>query len=237
MKKLVVGNQKTVLKKEEIIDFVDFLKENDLCKEVVICPSYIFIPYFDKCNFILGSQDVSFKNGGATTGEVSSKQLKSMNVKYSIVGHSERRDMFNDNSTVIVEKINRLFEEDITPILCVGEHLEDKENGNQKDVVAKELMEVFDNISKEKDIVIAYEPIWAIGTGLIPSNNEIEDIISFIKDFTSDKYNKSVKVLYGGSVNSKNIDELNEITVVDGYLIGGASCKKEEFLEIINKCL
>ncbi len=236
MKKVVVGNQKTVLEKDKVLNFVKFFENNDLVKDVVICPSFMFIPYFEKCKFILGSQDVSCKNGGATTGEVSSKQLKSMNVCYSIVGHSERREMFNDLSPVIVEKINRLFEEDITPILCVGENKEEKENNTTKDVIAKELIDVFDNISKDRDVVIAYEPIWAIGTGLVPTIDEINDIISFIKDFVSDKYKKNIKVLYGGSVNSKNIDELNT-SVSDGYLIGGASCKEEEFLHIIERCM
>ena len=236
MKKIVVGNQKASLKKEEIISFVEFFKNKDICKDVVVCPSMIFIPLFEKTQFILGSQDVSVKSGGATTGEVSGVQLKSANIKYTIVGHSERRDMFNELSTTIVEKINKLFENGIIPILCVGEHLEDKNNGHQKDVVARELMEVFDNIPKDKEIIIAYEPIWAIGTGLIPTINEINDIVSFIKDFVSDKYKKNIKVLYGGSVNSKNIDDLNK-TVCDGYLIGGASCKEEEFLHVIERCL
>lgn len=237
MKKIVVGNQKATLKKEEIINFVDYFKNKSICRDVVVCPSMIFIPYFEKTNFILGSQDVSVKSGGATTGEVSGIQLKSVNIRYTIVGHSERRDMFNELSTTIVEKINKLLENDIVPILCVGEHLKDKNNGNQKDIVAKELMEVFDNVSSDKEIIVAYEPIWAIGTGLIPTNNEIEDMLSFIKDFVSDKYKKNIKVLYGGSVNSKNIDELNKISIVDGYLIGGASCKEEEFLHIIEECM
>ena len=236
MKKIVVGNQKAVLEKDSVLNFIKFFENNDLVSEVVICPSFVFIPYFEKSKFILGSQDVSIKNGGATTGDVSSKQLKSMNISYSIVGHSERREIFNDLSTVIVEKINRLYEEGITPILCVGENKEEKENNTTKDVIAKELIDVFDNISKDREIIVAYEPIWAIGTGLVPTLDEIDDIVSFIKDFISDKYKKNVKVLYGGSVNSKNIDELNK-TVSDGYLIGGASCKEEEFLHIIEKCL
>lgn len=237
MKKIVVGNQKTVLKKNDVLDFVSFFKNDDLCKDVVVCPSSLFLPYYENSNFILGSQDVSLKDGGATTGEVSSKQLKSMNVKYSIVGHSERREMFNDLSTTIVEKINRLYDEDIIPILCVGEHLNERTSGSAKDVVARELMEVFDFNVKDKDIVIAYEPIWAIGTGLIPNNQDINEMISFIKDYLNDKYNKNVKVLYGGSVSLKNIDELNTVDIIDGYLIGGASCKKEEFKEIIKKCI
>ena len=138
---------------------------------------------------------------------------------------------------MIVNKINRLFEQDIKVILCVGESLETRKQGSEKDFVAKQLLEIFDNIDKERinDIIIAYEPIWAIGTGLTPTNDEIDEITKYIKDLISDKYNAELKVLYGGSVSMKNVDELNKIEVVDGYLIGGASTKVEEFNYIMER--
>ena len=139
---------------------------------------------------------------------------------------------------MFVQKINNLKEFNIIPIFCVGENLEQKEAGKTKDVVGRQVLEVFDQLDTDimEKIIIAYEPIWSIGTGKIPNNDDIEDVTNYIKDLIQDKYNKRVAVLYGGSVNKSNIDTLNTIDVVDGYLIGGASTKPEEFVYIMNKC-
>lgn len=236
--KLVVGNQKAYLKRDEVLDFIEKTKNYD-CSETIICPSSVYLDlYLDKSNYIVGSQDVSERPLGATTGEISAEQLNSIGVAYSIVGHSERRKDQHETSPMLVNKINRLFQNDITPILCIGETKEEKENNVTKDVVGKQIMEVFEELDpmKLEKIIIAYEPIWSIGTGLIPTNEEIEDTIAYIKDLIVDKYDKRVAVLYGGSVNKGNIDELNKIDLVDGYLIGGASTKAEEFLYIMSKC-
>lgn len=236
--KLVVGNQKAYLKRDEVLDFIEKTKNYD-CSETIICPSSVYLDlYLDKSNYIVGSQDVSERPLGATTGEISAEQLNSIGVAYSIVGHSERRKDQHETSPMLVNKINRLFQNDITPILCIGETKEEKENNVTKDVVGKQIMEVFEELDpmKLEKIIIAYEPIWSIGTGLIPTNEEIEDTIAYIKDLIVDKYDKRVAVLYGGSVNKGNIDELNKIDLVDGYLIGGASTKVEEFLYIMSKC-
>ena len=236
--KLVVGNQKTYLNRNEVLNFIEKTKKGN-CNNVVICPSYIYIDLFlEKSKYLVGSQHVSEKDNGATTGEVSAQQLNSMGVSYSIVGHSERRSDQLENSEMFYNKINRLIENDIIPIFCVGEHLEDKENNITKDVVGKQIMEVFDRLNHEfmEKIIIAYEPIWSIGTGKIPTNDDIEDVTYYIKDLVQDKYGKRVSVLYGGSVNQKNVDTLNMLDVVDGYLIGGASTKPDEFLYIMSKC-
>lgn len=236
--KLIVGNQKTVLNREQVLDFIENTKIID-CSDVVICPSYPYIDlYNNNSKFIVGAQNVSAKESGATTGEVSAEQLKSLNVKYSIVGHSERREYQKENSDIIYDKIINLLKFGIKPILCVGENLEERKSGITKDIIGKEILEVFDRLGNEmiKNIVIAYEPIWAIGTGLIPNNEEIIDIILYIKDLISDKYGGSLLVLYGGSVNKKNITELNTIEVIDGYLIGGASTKSDDFICIIKEC-
>ena len=139
---------------------------------------------------------------------------------------------------MFVDKINNLLNYDIRPIFCIGEKLDQRKSNITKDVVGKQIMEVFDKLSKEniEKIVVAYEPVWAIGTGIVPTNEEIEDMTSYIKDLIQDKYSSRVLVLYGGSVNQKNIDELNLIEPVDGYLIGGASTKADEFLYIMSKC-
>ena len=192
--------------------------------------------YKQNSDYILGAQNVSEKVNGGTTGEISASQLKSMGATLSIVGHSERRQDHNEKSENIVNKLNRLEEQGLNAILCVGESKEQRDEGLAKEFVYQEITEVFDNINNDyfKNIIIAYEPIWAIGTGVIPTNEEIIDMTNYIKDLVEEKYNIDIKVLYGGSVNKNNIDELNKIDVVDGYLIGGASTK-EEFNYIIER--
>ncbi len=209
------------------------------CSEVIICPSYLFMDlYKQNSDYILGAQNVSEKVNGGTTGEISASQLKSMGATLSIVGHSERRQDQNEKSENIVNKLNRLQEQGLNAILCVGESKEQRDDGLAKEFVYQEITEVFDNINKDyfENITIAYEPIWAIGTGVIPTNEEIIDMTNYIKDLVNEKYNINIKVLYGGSVNKNNIDELNKIDIVDGYLIGGASTK-EEFNYIIERTL
>lgn len=235
--KLIVGNQKTTLNKDGVLNFIEGTALVD-CSETVICPSYPYIDiYSNKSNFIVGAQNVSEKGNGATTGEVSAEQLNSLGVKYCIVGHSERRRDQKENSEILYNKIINLLSFDIKPIFCIGEVLEEKESGITKDVIGKQILEVFDrlDVNQLEKVIIAYEPVWAIGTGLTPTVEEIEDTTCYIKDLVSDKYNKSITVLYGGSVSSKNVDELNNVSIVDGYLIGGASTKSTEFNFIIEK--
>lgn len=233
---LIVGNQKTYLNKEEVLDFIEKTSSVD-CSKVVICPSYIYIDlYKETSRYIVGAQNVSEKGNGATTGEISASQLASLGVDYSIVGHSERRDEQKEISENIYNKIVRLLENDIKPLFCIGEHLEEKKSGSTKDVIGKQILEVFDRLDSNMitNIVIAYEPIWAIGTGLTPTNDEIIETVQYIKDLIKDKYGIEIMVLYGGSVSKKNIDLLNEISIIDGYLIGGASIKPDDFLYIIS---
>ena len=236
--KLVVGNQKTYLNRDGVLEFIEKTKKGK-CSNVVVCPSSIYLDmYLEKSKFLVGSQNVSEKGNGASTGEISAEQLNSLGVSYSIVGHSERRSDQHETSEMFYNKITKLFENDIIPIFCVGEKLEEKENNITKDVVGRQVMEVFDKLDPKnmEKVIIAYEPVWSIGTGKVPVNEEIEDVTNYIKDLVQDKYNKRVAVLYGGSVNMKNVDTLNTIDVVDGYLIGGASVKPDEFLYIMEKC-
>lgn len=236
--KLVIGNQKAYINRDAVLDFIEKTR-SPYCKNAIICPSYIYIDlYLDKSEYMVGAQNVSCKGNGASTGEITAEQLNSLGAAYSIVGHSERRADQHEDSNMFVQKINNLKEFNIIPIFCVGENLEQKEAGKTKDVVGRQVLEVFDQLDTDimEKIIIAYEPIWSIGTGKIPNNDDIEDVTNYIKDLIQDKYNKRVAVLYGGSVNKSNIDTLNTIDVVDGYLIGGASTKPEEFVYIMNKC-
>lgn len=236
--KLVVGNQKMYLNRNDVLEFIEKTK-NAHCENAIICPSSLYLDlYLDKSKYNIGGQDVSINNNGASTGDVSASQLSSVGATYCIVGHSERRANYHEDSELIYKKICKLLDSDIIPIFCIGEHLEEKERNVTKDVVGKQIMEVYDNLDKEKmeKIIIAYEPIWSIGTGKVPTNQDIEDVTNYIKDLVLDKYGKRTTVLYGGSVNMKNVDILNEIDVIDGYLIGGASTKADEFLYIMMKC-
>lgn len=235
--KLIVGNQKSYLDENQIESFlekIDYIYGD----KVIICPSSIYFNKFRDKNILLGSQNVSKYDSGATTGELSSEQLKSVGIDFSLVGHSERRQMLGESISDTNTKIKKLLNNLIVPILCVGETEIERDNENTKAVIAKQLdgaLTTLDTDLAEK-VIIAYEPVWAIGTGKIPTNSEIEDIVNYIKDLLKRNYNSSNLVLYGGSVNTKNIDELNKIDVVDGYLIGGASTKIDEFIEIINRC-
>lgn len=236
--KIVVGNQKTYLKRDQVIDFIEKTK-NEKCENVIICPSFIYIDYYlDHSNYIIGGQNVCSEESTSRTGEITASQLSNIGASYSIVAHSERRSNYKETGNDFVNKINCLLENDIKPIFCIGETKSEKENGLTKDIVGKQIIEVFDNLNKEllEKIIVAYEPVWSIGTGLVPTNEEIEEMISYIKDFIQDRYNARVLVLYGGSVNKNNIDTLNKIEVVDGYLIGGASTKVDEFTYIMSKC-
>ena len=258
--KLVIGNQKTYLNRPEVIDFINKTRDSK-CENAIICASFPYLDlYLEDSKYMVGAQNVSVKGNGASTGEISAEQLSSLGVTYTIVGHSERRSDNNETSDMFVSKIkdeleNRkvdkfIFNKSYFKQLSYFENLinkelffqriflEQREANIEKDVVGKQIMEVFDNLDSSiiEKIIVAYEPVWAIGTGKVPTNEEIDDIICYIKDLIQDKYGARLLVLYGGSVNAKNIDELNLVESVDGYLIGGASTKPEEFIYIMNKC-
>lgn len=229
--KLVVGNFKMNLTLNEVNEYIDYFKNKNY-PNVVFAPSSIYLSKFVENGLLTSSQDVSFMDMGAYTGDISSLQLKSIGVKYSIVGHSERRKYYSDDKYVN-SKLKELINNDIIPILCIGETKEEKENGITLEVLKKEIDEAFCGNTTDK-IIIAYEPIWSIGTGVIPTNEEIYDTIKSIKDYVKDKYNTNNKVLYGGSVSNKNINELEKINIIDGYLVGGCSIKKDDFNLLIN---
>lgn len=235
--KLVIGNQKNYLSDTQIQEFKrNFQKVAD--SNFILCPSSIYFHEFKNADVLLGSQNVSLYDSGANTGELSCEQLKSIGVNFSIVGHSERRKQFNETIEDTNVKIKNLLNHKMIPILCIGETKEEKDSGKTKEVLLQELEGAFKNIDNKliDKIIIAYEPIWSIGTGVVPTNNEIEEISMYIRDFVRDNYGCATILLYGGSVNLKNIDKLNEIDIIDGYLIGGASTKINELSQIIDKC-
>lgn len=221
--KYFVCNFKNKLNKDDVIKYSNKIKEIEVKKvKMIICPSLPFLAYFDKTGYSLGSQDISSFMEKTITGEISGEQLKSMGVEYVIVGHSERREYKHEINIDFINKINNALYNDLKVIYCIGETLKDKEEGNTYMVLEKQISEVLNNV-EVKNIVIAYEPVWAIGTGEVPSEREIKENIEFIKDIIKDNYDTKLDVLYGGSVNKDNIANINAIKGVDGFLVGGAS--------------
>lgn len=228
---IIVLNNKSNLNKNEFIEYQEELSKLNSPYDVVLCPTYTNISLFNLNNILLGSQNVSNNNEGAFTGEISAKNLKSYNVKYSLVGHSERRKNQKETEKDINEKIKRLLENNITPILCVGETMEERENGEVKRIIKTQVQLALAGVSPSdiEKIIIAYEPIWSIGTGNIP---KIEDILltnNYIREILP--YNK---IIYGGSVNEENIDNIKS-PEIDGYLLGGLSLKPKQLQTFIDK--
>lgn len=192
-------------------------------------------------NLIVAAENVHFEDSGAFTGEVSVPMLEELGVKYCIIGHSERRQMFGDTDETVNKKAKRLLEAGITPILCIGETEEEYDAGKTKEVLTKELNGSLKDIPAEayENIVLAYEPIWAIGTGKSASVEIAEDccklVRDVVRDMAGDDAADKVRVQYGGSVKPGNIVEYMAQPDIDGALIGGASLKPESFLEIIEK--
>jgi len=235
-KKLVIGNLKMYMNTKDVKVYLNNIKNKINNKNVILCPTSIYIPYFLGNNFQVGCQNIADEKNGASTGEVSATQVSTLGCKYVIIGHSERRQKFNESNKIIAKKINQALENELIPILCVGETIEQKENGLTYDVIAKQISYSLRgvNLDKVKDVIIAYEPIWAIGTGSIPDNEDIDDIVKYIHRYMEKCFNThNNKVLYGGSVDSKNIKKLNKLESIDGYLIGSASTKSNELMKII----
>lgn len=221
--KYLVCNFKNKMVKDDIIKYSNKLGEISLKKvKLVIAPSLPFLSFFDPIGYDLGSQDISSFIDKTMTGEVTGEQLKSLNVNYVIVGHSERRLLKGEINIDFINKINNAQENNIQIIYCIGEEPVDKENGNTYMILEKQISEVLNNV-EVKNIIIAYEPVWAIGTGVVPKESEIKETVEFIKDIVSEKYDVNIKVLYGGSVNDQNIRSLNALKGLDGFLVGGAS--------------
>jgi triosephosphate isomerase len=193
-----------------------------------------------KNNVFVAAQNCSNKLSGAFTGEVSVTMLQSMCVKYVVIGHSERREYFNESNELLAQKVDICLENKTTPIFCCGEPLEIRESATQNEYVAKQLTESLFHLSEEAiaHVVIAYEPIWAIGTGKTASSKQAQEMHAYIRSHIASKYGQSIadsiSILYGGSVKSANAVEIFSQPDVDGGLVGGASLIVDEFVAIIN---
>ena len=234
--KLIVGNIKMNMKFGEIPNYINHFK-NMKNNNLVICPSFIYIPYFLNYSFNVGSQNVCSSEDGGYTGEISAKQLHSIGVKYTIIGHSERRIKLKETDIEINKKIQSSLKSHLKVILCIGETEEEKELLKKDIVLKRQIRNALFNIEDLNNIVIAYEPVWSVGTNKLPSNEELTKTISYIKNLIYSMYKKDIKVIYGGSINEKNIDNLKNIRELDGFLIGSASINPSQFIEIIDKIL
>ena len=246
---IVAGNWKMNKLFSEADDLLFSLKE-ELDKkssknvDVIVCPPFLYIELArdiaEDSKILVGAQNVSKFDDGAFTGDVSASMLQSMEVEYCIVGHSERRKYYSETNEEIAIKVNKLLEFDISPIVCCGEILLEREQGLQFKVVEKQLTESLFHLSKEEfsNIILAYEPVWAIGTGKTASAAQAQEMHAFLRSLVKKKYGQNaaqnLSILYGGSCNAANAKELFANIDVDGGLIGGASLKAEDFIKIVN---
>lgn len=241
--KLIIANWKMYLSIGESValakKFLDKLQKSK--NEVVICPSFVALQtvyeVIKKNGIYLGAQDCGWGDEGAFTGEVSSKDLKQLGCKYVIIGHSERRHLMNESEELVNKKMITAMKSGLKPILCVGETAEERREGEAAKVVKRQLKSAFAGlpINSKPDIVLAYEPVWAIGTGIAAKPEDALTMHKIIREFVLKLVPKGSKlrILYGGSVTSKNTAEFLKEKEIDGFLVGGASARMD-FVEIAN---
>ena len=245
-KKVIAGNWKMNMLPGEAIEFITELTPlvKDTNNEVILCVPYTDLFYAlltaQGTNIKIGAQNMQFEESGAYTGEVSGKMLKAINVEYVIIGHSERRQYFNETDETVNKKVKSAFANGLKPIVCVGETLEERESGKTAEIITKQTELALEGLTNEqvKNTIIAYEPIWAIGTGKTATsedaNNSIKEIRNKIAEIYGTEVAEEVIIQYGGSVKSSNAKELFSTSDIDGGLVGGASLKTEEFSKIVN---
>ena len=246
-KQIVAGNwkmNKTFSEAETLItEIAEALDDADLKDaEVVLCPPALYLEMATdvafESNFKVGAQNVYPEDSGAFTGEISPPMLKELNVTYCIIGHSERRKYFHETNEFLQRKVDALLKHGIRPIFCCGEVLPEREANQHFKVVEKQVTDSLFHLSPDafREVVIAYEPVWAIGTGVTATKEQAQEMHAFIRGLIATKYDgntaNETTILYGGSCNGKNARELFAQPDVDGGLIGGASLKTEEFLHI-----
>jgi triosephosphate isomerase (TIM) len=245
-KPIIAGNWKMHKTVTEAVAFVEELKPlvKDSKCDVVVCPTFLSLPsVVEACkgtNIMVGAQNMHFENEGAFTGEVSPIMLKDLGVNFVIIGHSERRQYFNESDKTVNDKLKAAFHHGLVPILCVGELLEEREANITEEVLATQIKLDLNGISVDqvKKMVIAYEPIWAIGTGKTATADDANETIGFIRKTIEKIYGNdvanSVRIQYGGSVKPSTIKEQMSKEHIDGGLIGGASLKAQDFSAIVN---
>ena len=244
-RKVIAGNWKMNMLPNEAMDFINSLAQrtkNSNC-EVILCVPYTDLFYSlltaQSTNIKIGAQNMHWEERGAYTGEIAPEMLECINVNYVIIGHSERRQYFAETDENVNKKIKSALKHNIVPIVCVGETLKQRELDLTEEVITQQTELALEGLSKEQveKVIIAYEPIWAIGTGKVATKEDANESIKQIRNKIASLYGEvtaqNVTILYGGSVNSQNAKELFETSDIDGALVGGASLKVDEFEKII----
>lgn len=244
MKKYIFGNFKMNMDIKQTEAYIEgFLpKITNSKNEIVIFPTFVNLMFakqkLTSSKVLLGAQNLSNEPSGAYTGEVSASMLKSVGVDYVLIGHSERRKMFLEKNETINKKIKMALSQGLKVVLCVGETKYERTNKKVNEVIEKEISEALKGLYENelKNIIIAYEPIWAIGTGLVPNTRQIEEVAKIIRAEITKEYSqtasKNIKILYGGSVNGQNAKQFAYADGINGLLVGGASLKIDEFAKI-----
>ena len=242
----IAGNWKMNMSRAEATDFANALKEkyHDTDVRTAICAPFVHLELlkniFEGTDIKVGAQNCHFEDSGAFTGEVSVPMLEELGIDYCIIGHSERREYNNETDETVNLKLKRLFASSILPILCVGENLDQRDAGKEKEIVEAQVKADLEGLTAENvsALTIAYEPIWAIGTGRTASPEQAEEMCAHIRDIISGLYGDAVAcettIQYGGSMKPGNATELMNMENIDGGLIGGASLKVDDFMGIID---
>ncbi len=245
-KPIIAGNWKMHKTMDEALKLANDIKDeaNKTDIEIVICCPFTVISEVKRAiegtKVKLGAQNMHWEEEGAFTGEISANMLKDLGVDYVIIGHSERRRYFNETDEIVNKKVIKAIEKGLKPIICVGETLDEREKNKTFDIVKRQTLIALENIGRDEmiDVVIAYEPIWAIGTGKTASSQDANEVIAYIRSLLQDKYgseiSEEIRIQYGGSVKPSNATEIMNEADIDGALVGGASLKAKEFLEIVN---
>ena len=245
-KAIIAGNWKMNKTPEEAVQVINELKPlvKDAACDVVICPTFVCLDAAIKAaagsNIKIGAQNMHFEESGAFTGEVAPGMLEAMGVDYVVLGHSERREYFNETDEALNKKVKKAFEHNLTPILCCGETLEQREAGVTDDFIACQIKVDMAGLTNEqaKQVVIAYEPIWAIGTGKTATKEQANETIAAIRKVVEGMYGKEVadevRIQYGGSVKPSTIKDQMAMSDIDGALVGGASLVAADFSQIVN---
>ncbi len=248
-KPIMAGNWKMNKTRDEALQFVyavsDALPSKDKVESIICAPAIILRDLVKRQgdNLRIGAQNMHEKDNGAYTGEISAIMLKSTGVDYVIIGHSERRQYFNETDESVNAKVLKALETDLKPIICVGETLEQRENGTTHNVLDIQVTKALENVNAKQisDVIIAYEPIWAIGTGKVADAKTADEACGYIRSLIEKLYSKKVadevRILYGGSVSTKTVDELISQPNIDGGLVGGASLKADSFIELCKACV
>ena len=245
-KPIIVGNWKMNKTRDEALKFIYAIKDQVVSNdqvESVICAPFPYLRCLVKpqgSSLRIGAQNMYFEKSGAYTGEVSADMLSLIGVSYVILGHSERREMFNETDESVNKKVHEALTHQLTPIVCVGESLEQRENHTTNQVIEQQTVAALSGLTVDqvKKVVIAYEPIWAIGTGRTATAEQANETIGYIREVVERIYGKeaanAIRIQYGGSVNPANIKELMSQEHIDGALVGGASLDPNSFLSLVN---